>query len=121
MFLLRIEDIDRGRCRPAFEDAIYQDLAWLGLEWERPVRRQSEHFADYAEALDKLHAMDLIYPCFCTRKEIQAEVERAGYAPHDAAYGPEGPVYPGTCRRLGPAEREPATMKDFSSKVSTNG
>ena len=105
-FLLRIEDIDRGRCRPAFEAAICDDLAWLGLEWERPVRRQSEHFADYATALGKLEAMDLIYPCFCTRKEILAEVERAGHAPHDAAYGPEGPVYPGTCRHLDADERE---------------
>jgi len=105
-FLLRIEDIDPGRCRPAFEDAIYQDLAWLDLEWERPVRRQSAHFDDYAAALDKLHAMNLIYPCFCTRKEIQAEIARAGHAPHDAAYGPEGPAYPGTCRRLDADERE---------------
>jgi glutamyl-Q tRNA(Asp) synthetase len=105
-FLLRIEDIDRGRCRPAFEDAIYEDLAWLGLAWESPVRRQSDHFGDYAAALAKLDAMGLIYPCFCTRKEIRAEIARAGGAPHDAEHGPEGPVYPGTCRELGVAERE---------------
>jgi glutamyl-Q tRNA(Asp) synthetase len=100
-FLLRIEDIDHGRCRPAFEDAIYADLAWLGLEWETPVRRQSAHFADYRDALDRLDADGLIYPCFCTRKDIEAEIDAAGGAPH----GPDGPVYPGTCRHLDPGER----------------
>lgn len=101
-FLLRIEDIDRVRCRPEFEEAIYEDLTWLGLEWETPVRRQSDHFDDYARALDKLSAAGLTYPCFCTRKEIEAEIDAAGGAPH----GPDGPVYPGTCRRLSGAERD---------------
>ncbi len=101
-FLLRIEDIDRGRCRPEFEEAIYEDLSWLGLEWETPVRRQSDHFDDYARALDKLSAAGLTYPCFCTRKEIEAEIDAAGGAPH----GPDGPVYPGTCRHLSSAERD---------------
>lgn len=100
-FLLRIEDIDAGRCRPEFDAAIREDLAWLGLAWEEPVRRQSEHMADYRAALDCLAAKDLLYPCFCTRKEIQAEIERAGGAPQ----GPEGPLYPGTCRALTAAER----------------
>jgi len=100
-FLLRIEDIDSGRCRSVFEDAIYADLAWLGLDWETPVRRQSEHFADYRDALDRLDADGLIYPCFCTRKDIEAEIDAAGGAPH----GPDGPVYPGTCRLLDPGER----------------
>ena len=100
-FLLRIEDIDRGRCRPEFEAAILEDLAWLGLAWEAPVRRQSEHMADYAAALDRLEADGLVYPCFCTRKEIQAEVARSGHAPH----GADGPLYPGTCRRLDAGER----------------
>ncbi len=95
-FLLRIEDIDRGRCRPAFEAAIFEDLAWLGLAWEEPVVRQSARLPAYAEALDRLGRMDLVYPCFCTRKDIQAEIARAGRAPH----GPEGPLYPGTCRGL---------------------
>src|SRR5262245_5442229 len=72
-FLVRIEDTDRARARPEFETAIFEDLAWLGLEWERPVRRQSEHFGDYAQALDKLKALGCAYPCFCTRKEIEAE------------------------------------------------
>lgn len=101
-FLLRIEDIDRTRCRPEFETQIFDDLAWLGLAWETPVRRQSEHFDDYAAALDLLHNAGLIYPCFCTRKDIQAEIKAAGGAPH----GPDGPVYPGTCRRLDKDRRQ---------------
>jgi glutamyl-Q tRNA(Asp) synthetase len=101
-FLLRIEDIDLGRCRPEFERGIYEDLAWLGLEWERPVRRQSEHFADYRDALARLEALGLIYPCFCSRKEIAAEIAASGAAPH----GPDGPLYPGTCRHLSGPERE---------------
>jgi glutamyl-Q tRNA(Asp) synthetase len=91
-FLLRIEDIDPARCRPEFEAAILEDLAWLGLDWDGAVRRQSEHLDDYREALDRLRALSLIYPCFCSRKDIAAAVN----APH----GPEGPVYPGTCRNL---------------------
>ena len=96
-FLLRIEDIDAGRCRPEFEQAIYEDLGWLGLTWEHPVRRQSGHLPEYAAALDSLRGVDLLYPCFCTRKDIAA----ADSAPH----GPDGPVYPGTCRTLSAAER----------------
>ena len=99
--LLRIEDIDADRCRPEFEAAIDEDLAWLGLDWQRPVRRQSDHMADYASALARLEARGLLYPCFCTRRGIRAEIARAGRAPH----GPEGPLYPGTCRRLSPSER----------------
>ena len=100
-FLLRIEDIDLGRCRPEFEEGIYEDLAWLGLEWEVPVRRQSDHFDDYRTALRKLDENSLIYPCFCTRKDILREVEQAGQAPH----GPDGVLYPGTCRALSADER----------------
>ena len=101
-FLLRIEDIDRGRCRPEFEQAIYEDLSWLGLEWEAPVRRQSDHFGDYIDALDRLDRLDLLYPCFCTRKDIEREIEASGHAPH----GPDGMLYPGTCRQLSDAERQ---------------
>jgi glutamyl-Q tRNA(Asp) synthetase len=100
-FLLRIEDIDRSRCRPEFESGIYKDLAWLGLSWEKPVRRQSDHLADYRAALDHLAADGFLYPCFCSRKEIAAEIARAPSAPQ----GAEGPLYPGTCRALGAAER----------------
>ncbi len=92
-FLLRIEDTDRTRCRPEFEAGILEDLAWLGLDWERPVRRQSDHIAEYAQALAKLDGMGLLYKCFCTRANIAREIEAAGGAPHgDAA------IYPGTCR-----------------------
>lgn len=101
-FLLRMEDIDRGRCRPAYETAILSDLEWLGIDWDGPVRRQSEHFDEYRAALDRLSAAGLLYPCFCTRREIQAELAAMVHAPH----GPEGPIYPGTCRGLSEAERQ---------------
>jgi len=100
-FLLRIEDIDRARCRPEFEARILEDLAWLGLAWDGPVRRQSEHTDDYRAALDRLAVEGLTYPCFCSRKEIEAEIARAGSAPH----GPSGLIYPGTCRSLPDDER----------------
>lgn len=100
-FLLRIEDIDVTRCRPEFTDAILEDLAWLGLDWDGAVRRQSEHFVDYEAALDALDVMELIYPCFCTRADIAAEIARAGGAPQ----GEEAAVYPGTCRNLSDDER----------------
>lgn len=114
-FLVRMEDIDLTRVRPEYEDAIYEDMRWLGLAWEEPVRRQSGHFAEYREALGKLQAAELLYPCFCTRKEIQEEIARAGSAPH----GPEGPIYPGTCRRLSSeeaAERQ-ACGKDYAMRL----
>ena len=101
-FLLRIEDIDHTRCRSEFTDAILEDLRWLGLDWDGPVRRQSEHFDDYRAALAMLDRMGLLYPCFCTRREIQAEIARAGGAPQ----GDMGAPYPGTCRHLSAAERE---------------
>jgi glutamyl-Q tRNA(Asp) synthetase len=100
--LLRIEDIDRARCRSEFTEAILEDLAWLGLDWDGPARRQSEHFDDYRYALDRLAAAGLIYPCFCTRAAILAEIAGAGAAPH----GSEGPLYPGTCRALSVDERQ---------------
>jgi glutamyl-Q tRNA(Asp) synthetase len=101
-FLLRIEDIDRTRCRPEYDAAILEDLTWLGLTWDGAVRRQSEHFGDYRAALTRLDDEGMLYPCFCTRREIQAEIARAGGAPQ----GEAGPVYPGTCRRLSPLERK---------------
>ncbi len=96
-FLLRIEDLDGGRSRPQLEAAIYADLAWLGLRWEEPVRRQSEHLDEYAQSLARLDQAGLLYPCFCTRREIETSLT----APH----GPEGAVYAGTCRRLDPPAR----------------
>ena len=95
-FLVRIEDIDPVRSKLEFERSILNDLEWLGLEWEQPVRRQSRHIKDYRIALDHLRRNGLIFPCFCTRKEILAEIARAGHAPH----GLDGPIYPGTCRSI---------------------
>lgn len=101
-FLLRIEDIDTGRCKAEFEEAIMEDLHWLGLTWDGPVRRQSDHSEDYRRALQTLDQKGLLYPCFCTRKDIMAEIAHADHAPH----GPEGPLYPGICRALSPAGRQ---------------
>jgi glutamyl-Q tRNA(Asp) synthetase len=97
---LRIEDIDRGRCRSEFESAISDNLTWLGLTWPMPVRRQSEHFADYTAALNQLDEAGLLYPCFCTRAEIKTEIAESPSAPH----GPDGPIYPGICLGITPAE-----------------
>jgi glutamyl-Q tRNA(Asp) synthetase len=103
--LLRIEDIDTVRCRPEFEAAVYEDLAWLGIAWEGPVRRQSRHFADYRAAIDKLSARGLIYPGFESRAEIArlvAQEEASARWPRD----PDGsPLYPGTAKSLAPEER----------------
>ncbi|RDE05046.1 tRNA glutamyl-Q(34) synthetase GluQRS [Sphingomonas aracearum] len=95
-FLLRIEDIDGTRSRPEFVGAILADLAWLGLRWAEPVWHQSDRLPVYAEALERLRGEGLLYPCFCTRAEIAASLS----APH----GADGQLYPGTCRRLSPAE-----------------
>jgi glutamyl-Q tRNA(Asp) synthetase len=104
--LLRIEDIDAARCSLEHEAAIYEDLRWLGLSWQEPVRRQSEHFADYEAALAKLEAQGLIYPSFESRAEIAAlvaDLDRHGGWPRD----PDGaPIYPGRARRLSAAERK---------------
>jgi glutamyl-Q tRNA(Asp) synthetase len=102
-FLLRIEDIDATRCRPEYEAAIYEDLGWLGIVWETPVRRQSEHFADYREAIGKLSAQGLVYPSFESRAEIARQVAARGEAwPRD----PDGaPLYPGAAKSLLPDQR----------------
>lgn len=95
--LLRIEDIDRQRCKPEFAQAIVEDLAWLGLTWPEPVLLQSERFDIYAEAANRLRDMDLLYPCFCSRADIATAA--TGTDPDGA------PLYPGTCRHLSNAER----------------
>jgi len=100
-FLVRIEDIDIRRCKREFETAMLADLRWLGFEWHGEVRRQSEHFADYGKVLDQLDERRLIYPCFCSRADIEREIAASANAPH----GPDGPLYPGTCRHLSAAER----------------
>ncbi|WP_165323529.1 tRNA glutamyl-Q(34) synthetase GluQRS [Rhizorhabdus phycosphaerae] len=102
LFLLRIEDIDPGRCRPEHVAGIIEDLHWLGLDWDAPPLFQSARLPLYAAALDRLKAMDLVYPCFCTRSQIAAEVAASAGAPH----GPDGPLYPGTCRLLEAGKRD---------------
>ena len=104
-FLLRIEDIDAARCRPDYEQAIYDDLAWLGITWEQPVRRQSAHFDEYGAALARLDAMGLVYPSFESRGEIARLVAaRETHAPWPR--DPDGaPLYPGDARALAPSER----------------
>jgi glutamyl-Q tRNA(Asp) synthetase len=101
-FLLRLEDIDPTRCRPAFIGDIQEDLAWLGLDWDGLVRVQSSHLAEYQAVLDRLAAEGLVYPCFCTRSDVIRELSASAAAPH----APDGaPLYPGTCRRLSRGER----------------
>jgi glutamyl-Q tRNA(Asp) synthetase len=125
VFLLRLEDIDPTRCRPEYADAIIDDLAWLGLDWDGPIRRQSEHFADFRAALTRLDEQGLLYPCFCTRRAIRDEIARAGGAPHgtpqEAPLGELGALYPGTCRRLNPAERvaRQAEMADYALRLDS--
>lgn len=101
-FLLRIEDIDIERCRPEYEQAIYEDLEWLGLTWDGPVLRQSEHFSTYAKAVEHLQERGLLYSCFCSRLEISRVVEERRDWSHDPDGGPH---YPGTCHHLSDEER----------------
>ena len=101
-YLLRIEDIDSARCRPEYEQAILDDMTWLGITWDGPVRRQSDHLDDYRAALNRLQEAGLVYPCFCTRRQIRDEVRASASAPH----GPLGLIYPGTCRSLSDNERQ---------------
>lgn len=100
-FLVRLEDLDQGRCTSACATGILDDLSWLGLRWDGTVRRQSEHLPDYRAALEVLTAQGVVYPCFCTRGTIAREIESIVAAPQ----GPDGPLYPGTCRLLSADER----------------
>lgn len=115
-FLLRIEDIDQSRCRPEYEAMIEQDLRWLGLDWPRPVMRQSARIPAYTAALERLARLGLIYPCQCRRADIRAALDAPQEgapqegAPQEGApptIGPDGPVYPGTCRHRSMAEAGP--------------
>ncbi|HEY2837334.1 MAG TPA: tRNA glutamyl-Q(34) synthetase GluQRS [Rhizomicrobium sp.] len=131
-FLLRLEDLDQGRSREDFVAAIFEDLAWLGLSWDEPVLRQSHRFEAYRAALARLEPMT--YPCFCTRKEIAEEVARSAEAPHfypmsaprmgdslsAPRMGPDGPLYPGTCRDLSADERAARMAKGESYAVRLN-
>lgn len=100
-FLIRIEDIDRSRCRPEWESAIFDDLRWLRLDWPQPVMRQSDRLPAYGAALARLKAMGVLYPCRCRRADIALS------APQESVTGPDGPVYPGTCRGRSFAEAGP--------------
>ncbi len=102
-FLLRIEDIDRARCRPVWDQAIRDDLDWLGIPPDAPPLRQSDRLHIYGETLDRLWQLGLLYPCTCNRRDILAALD----APQEGvSLGPDGPVYPGTCRhRPRPAQR----------------
>lgn len=101
--LVRIEDIDLVRSRQEHVDAIFEDLAWLGLKWEVPVRRQSEHFNDYRDALARLDALGVLYPCFATRQQIRDAVAEVADHPSD----PDGaPIYPGLSKGLSAVERD---------------
>ena len=114
-FLLRIEDIDPGRSRPEHVDGIFEDLLWLGLEWDGELLYQSERLPLYAEALERLKAMGLVYPCFCTRADIAASAA--------APQGPDGPIYPGTCRGLAQTDlsRPHAWRLDVAEAASVAG
>lgn len=122
-FLLRIEDIDSTRSRSAHVEAILADLTWLGLAWDDEVVFQSRRLDRYHAALDDLKVRELVYPCFCTRADIAREIDAAGSAPH----GPDGPIYPGTCRSLIAAGRatrmgEPHAWRlDMSKAVAATG
>ena len=121
-FLLRIEDIDQTRSRPAWEAQIYDDLRWLGISWESPVMRQSDRMPAYQAALDDLWARGLLYPCSCTRRDI----EQALSAPQEGvspAHGPDGPVYPGTCRHVpeGPRPRDAVLRLNMAEALQICG
>jgi len=103
VFVLRLEDIDTTRCRPEFEAAIHEDLAWLGLRWPLPVRRQSDHMADYAAALDRLREIGVVYRCFLTRKEI---VAASLSAPHTPGEGADRVIYTGPAQRMSDDEQD---------------
>ena len=100
-FILRIEDIDSQRSSKVFEESIYEDLEWLQIKYSTGIRYQADHMDDYKGAIKELQKLDMVYPCFCSRSDIKAEIMRAGNAPHEE----ETSIYPGTCRRLSKEER----------------
>ncbi len=101
-FLLRIEDIDKNRCKDEHIEGIYEDLQWLGIRWSPEVLLQSSRFDEYKNSINKLREMEVLYPCFCSRKKIEAEQSNVGLAPH----GSDSPKYSGSCREIGSEERE---------------
>jgi glutamyl-Q tRNA(Asp) synthetase len=116
-FLLRVEDIDHARCRPAWETAIFDDLKWLGLAWETPVMRQSDRLPAYDAAVGRLLDQGLAYACTCTR----ADIREALSAPQEGHSGPDGPIYPGTCRGKGHATAGAAIRLDMRAALARLG
>lgn len=116
-FLLRIEDIDPGRTRSEHVNGIIEDLLWLGLEWDGQMIYQSERLPLYAEALDRLKGEGLVYPCICTRAEIAAEIAASALAPQ----GPDGPIYPGTCRGVGDTSKPHCWRLDVAGAMARTG
>jgi len=118
-FILRFEDIDHTRIRPEFYDGILEDLTWLGLTWDAEPWRQLDRLDHYHKALEQLKKLGVIYPCYCTRKEIKDELTHLTHAPH----GPEGPLYPGTCRGRAdiPHDREPSWRLDVATATQITG
>lgn len=120
--LLRIEDIDQTRCTPEFEAGIYRDLEWLGIEWEEPVRRQSEHLAEYGGLLDRLVAENLVYPAFMSRGEMRAHIAKAEESGRIWPRDPDGvPLYPALDKALGSHERRKrmANGEPFAWRLDT--
>lgn len=120
--LLRIEDIDLTRCTPEFEAGIFRDLEWLGIEWEEPVRRQSEHLAEYGGLLDRLIALELVYPAFMSRGEMRAHIAQAEESGRTWPRDPDGvPLYPGLDKALSASERKKrmASGEPFAWRLDT--
>lgn len=120
--LLRIEDIDLTRCTPEFEAGIFRDLEWLGIEWEEPVRRQSEHLAEYGGLLDRLIAWNLVYPAFMSRGEMRAHIAQAEESGRTWPRDPDGvPLYPGLDKALSASERKKrmASGEPFAWRLDT--
>lgn len=118
-FLLRIDDLDQSRARPHWEQQIYEDLTWLGITWDGPVRRQSDHLDDYAQTLRDLEARGLTYACACSRRDI----EQAADAPQEGVptFGPDGRIYPGTCRTLALPQTDAHCIRLDMAKACTVG
>lgn len=118
-FLVRVEDLDQTRARPDLVDAMLEDLAWIGLAWERPELRQSQRFGAYRDALASLEARGLTYPCFCTRRDIQDALSAAhpDAGAQDRMEGPDGPAYPGVCRGLSAEARAKKLRSDAAFAV----
>lgn len=115
-FLLRIEDLDQARCTPEFEEQIFNDLAWLGIEWELPVWRQSERTSAYDDAIETLAGIGVLYPCSCSRGDIRAAL--AAPQEGDPKFGPDGIIYPGTCSTRDIQSRKPTDALRLNMKLA---